>query len=152
MNYYRKIKLSFRGNTPMILDMDEALNDPYKKKKPNSDNTIELNTPGDQSASGYGTDYYSDRKPPVSSVKPEHSTRPKWSGDFDGQDPDKNDRKPEMMSGFGLYDPDSPLSIERMTADQINRHSRDNSTVGPFNQSNSSKTLDFFDIIKRRLN
>lgn len=150
MNYYKKIKLSFRGNFPMISDIDEALNDPYKKKKPNSDNTIELNTPGDQSASGYGTDYYDDRKPPISSVKPEYSTRPKWSGDFDGQDYDKNDRKPEMTSGFGFYDPDSPLSIERTTGDLINGHSRDNSAIGPFNQS--SKTLDFFDNIKKRLN
>jgi len=152
MNWYKITKLAFRGITPAIEDMDEALNDPYKKKTPNSDNPIELNTPGDQSTSGFGTDYYDDRKPPQSSINSEYATRPKWNGDFDGEDPDKNDDKVDMTDGFGFYDDDSPLSIGRTTEDKLNGHNRDRSAIGPFNQSNSSSTRDFFDNIKKRLN
>jgi len=147
-NFYKKIKLSFRGNFPLIDDMDEALKDPYHLHDDGVD--MELNKPGDNSTSGYGADYYVDRKPPVSSIKPEYATRPKWNGAFDGEDPDQNDRKPAMQSGDALYDTDSPIGRPQETQRQI-EEDRDNTSVGPFNQYNKNKTVDFFDNIRRRL-
>ena len=147
-NFYKKIKLSFRGNFPLINDMDEALKDPYRLHNDGVD--WELNRPGDNSTSGYGTDYYVQSKPPVSSIDPEYATRSKWSGDFDGEDPDQNDRKPAMNSGDALYDTDSPIGRPQETQRQI-QDDRDNTAIGPFNQSTVNKTVDFFDKIRRRL-
>jgi len=150
-NFYKNIKLSFRGNFPRINDMDEALKDPYHLH----DNQLdpELNKPGDNQTSGFGTDYYTNKKPPVSSIKPEYATRPKWHGDFDGEDADRNDKKPAMLNGDGFYDEDSPLGIEQTVSRQIGKVDRDNTAVGPFNQFNSSlsDTQLFFDSIRRRL-
>ena len=145
-NFYKKLKLAFRGNFPLWSDQPK---DPYN---PHSDGyDVELNTPGDNSTSGFGTDYYVDRKPPVSSVKPEYATRPKWNGDFDGEDPDENDHKPAMNSGDAFYDSDSPIGIQQEVARSTNKVDRDNTAIGPFNQS-LRKTHVFFDSIKRRLN
>ena len=52
MNWYKKIKkLSFRGNTPRAFDLDERLQDPYKKQEKDI-----LVTPGTEELSGgFGT-------------------------------------------------------------------------------------------------
>jgi len=148
-NFYKKIKLSFRGNFPLIEDMDEALKDPYRLH--NNVDEWNLKTPGDNSTSGYGTDYYKDRKPPVSSIDPEYAVRPKWHGDFDGEDADQNDEKPAMESGDALYDSDSPIGRSQEIQRRV-KDDRDNTGVGPFNQQKKlNKTVDFFDKIKRRL-
>ena len=145
-NFYKKLKLSFRGNFPLWSDQPK---DPYH---PHSDGyDVEMNTPGDNSTSGWGTDYYTSTQPPVSSIKPDYATRPKWSGDFDGEDPDKNDHKPAMQGGEGFYDSDSPIGIEQETWRKGNKVDRDNTAVGPFNQS-SSNTGIFFDNIRKRIN
>ena len=33
-NFYKKLKLGFKGNFPKIMDQDEAKSDPYKPKNP----------------------------------------------------------------------------------------------------------------------
>lgn len=136
-----------RGITPLVNDQDQALKDPYRLHEDDAD--VNLNTPGDNSMSGFGTDYYDDRKPPVSSVKPEYSTRPKWTGDFDGEDPDQNDHKPTMEGGENFYDVDSPIGRAQEVQRSVGKIDRDNTAIGPFNQS--SNTRNFFDNIKKRI-
>jgi hypothetical protein len=152
-NFYKKmIKVSFRGNTPRISDEDDALTDPYKSKSVNNERgTFELNTPGDQSATGFGTDYYTDHKQPPKGISEieDRALREPYGTDFDGNDPNLNDKYPLMEGSSNLFDDESPLSRSAIISRKENGIDRDNTSVGPHNQS--SKTENIFDNIRRRI-
>jgi hypothetical protein len=153
VNFYKRmLKLSFRGNTPRITDMDKALTDPYAPKgQNNEEGWFNLNRPGDQSSTGYGADYYTDEKQPPKGISQyeERAAQPPFTKDFDASDPELNDKYPLMDSGMALYDTDSPLGISE-TVKRKTGIDRDNTSTGPHNQS--SKLTDVFDNIRHRLN
>jgi hypothetical protein len=149
-NFYKKaLKLSFRGNFPLMNDKDVILRDPYAPKK--REDGPEMKMPGDQDTNGFGTDYMPKAQPPSGiKVKDDRSIRGKWQDSFDGEDPDKNDAKPVMNSGDKFYDDDSPLSPLQRSMSKIDGEDRDNTAVGPHNQKTISEN--FFDKVRRRLN
>ena len=142
------MKLSFRGNIPRMEERDDL--DPYKKKTPGDGNGPAMKTPGDEYGwSGLGTrvrgedfpkdiemgDHYDlERKKDIPTVDHalmgENSPLPDNTGVDHGE----------------LYDPDSPLSRQRITLDQL-----ENTQSNPIGPHNMQRGLNLFDQIRKRI-
>ena len=147
MNWY---KLAFRGNIPRINDIDEALQDPYKKKNDQDPRGTELNTFGDQSTTEGGTDYYDDKQPPKNTQQlADRAIGPHYNHDTDGEDPQNGDFKQPMHSGDSLYDTDSPIGNTSQVFRDIEKPNLDRPATGPNNMTNRNR--DFFSNLRQRV-
>ena len=106
--------------------------------------------PGDRDMTGFGADFYEEAKPPPFSAREEISTRTRWKGDSDGEDPAMGDKKPSMDSAVPWYDNYSPLSKNKEMYRQL-FEKRDNSVLGPHNQ-HTGKSFNIYDNIRKRVN
>ena len=148
MNYYKRMKLSFRGNIPRMEEMDDL--DPYKKKTPGDGNGVDMKTPGDEEGwSGLGTrvrgkdfpkdiemvdDYELEREKDIPTVDHalmgENAPLPEHTGVDDGE----------------LFDSDSPLSRERTVFDQLG--SEVSHPIGPNNMQSRNN---IYETLRKRI-
>jgi len=124
MNFYKRMKLSFRGNIPRMDEMDDL--DPYKKHKPGDGNGLEMKTPGDEEGwSGLGTRVRGKDFPKNIMQKDDYDLqRDKDIPTVDHALMGENAPLPgdTGVDNGELYDSDSPLSMERTVADKLEGH------------------------------
>jgi len=149
MNYYKKVKLAFRGNIPRMDERDDI--DPYKKHKPGDGNGVEMKTPGDEEGwSGLGTrvrgkDFPKD----ISERDGEYDEQRKR--DIPTVDHALMGENAPLSNNTGvdhgeLYDSDSPMSMERTTFDKL-----ENPQSEPIGPHNMNKQRDIFKRVRDRI-
>ena len=148
MNYYKRMKLSFRGNIPRMEEMDDL--DPYKKKTPGDGNGVDMKTPGDEEGwSGLGTRVRGKDFPKNTEEKDRYGLErekdiPTVDHTLMGENaPLPNDTG---VDNGELFDPDSPMSMERVTMDKL-----ENTQSDPLGPHNMHRRLDLFKKVRDRI-
>ena len=112
MNWYRKIKLSFRGNIPRSEDLDEKTRDPYKK-----DPQV---TPGDEeSGGGYGSRFRGREMPKGFSAHSDDEYSLQKEKDIPTSDHLFDEMPSEGIPPGELADPEDPTSRNYRIMDRL---------------------------------
>jgi len=153
MNWYKKIKLSHRGNIPKAWDLDNILEDPYKKHY--LDPSKDLTTPGDEEFSGgFGTRFRGKLMPKDFSSTSDGEYELQKKDDLETREHMMNITPPNTGIEDGvLADPEDPTSRNYRIMDKLfnpkkepqgiyNMNSEKN-VPGPYKSPDHNNIFDF---------
>ena len=131
MNWYNKIKLSFRGNTPRAFDLDEKSRDPYKKDP-------QMTAGDEEIGGGLGSRFRGKNMPKDFGGDSEEEYSAQKETDIPVSDHIFDEMPNEGIPPGELADPEDPISRNRRIMEQLDHPGKE--PVGIHNM-NSNKVI-----------
>ena len=131
MNWYNKLKLSFRGNTPRAFDLDERSRDPYKKDP-------QMTAGDEEVGGGFGSRFRGKDMPKGFSRNSDDEYSEQKEKDIPVSDHINDEMPNEGIPPGELADPEDPISRNYRIMDQLDNPKKE--PIGIHNM-NSDKVI-----------
>jgi len=152
MNWYKKIKLSHRGNIPKAWDLDHMFEDPYKRHY--IDPSEDLTTPGDEEfGGGFGTRFRGALMPKDFSSTSDGEYELQKKNDLETREHVMNLPPNTGIEDGVLADPEDPTSRNYRIMDKLFTNKKEPEGVynmnanklvqGPYSPPNSNNIFDY---------